>query len=100
MAHTQPASPQADRAHRAWRRFYHYQRLEQHGQSRSWHGGKGWARAIGVGLVLLGIAAYGFHHRISSPYAYVPSALVITPPGALPPQAPVLPREPIKPPRP
>lgn len=100
MAQTSAALGETGRAHRAWRRFYHYQRLERHGQERSWHGAKGWARALGVGLVLLGIAAYGFHHRFSSPYAYAPSALTITPPGKLPPQGPAPLRETIKPPRP
>jgi len=100
MAADSLAQPNADRARRRWRRYYHYQRLEQHGQPLSWHGGKGWIRALGAGLLVLGLAAYGFHHRVSSPYAYVPSALTITPPGKLPPQAPPALRETIKPPRP
>ena len=88
-----------DPAHEAWRRYYHYLRLERHGQPLTWHGGKGWARAFGVGAVLLGIVAYGFHHR-ASPYAYSPSDFTFAAPGTVPSPQPALPSEPIKPPRP
>ena len=88
-----------DPAHEAWRRYYHYLRLERHGQPQPWHGGKGWTRVFAAGLVVLGIVAYGFHHRLTSPYAYSPWAPTITAPGTLPAQPSVLP-EPIKPARP
>ena len=73
-----PASPiprrrHIDRAREAWKRYYHYQRLEEHGAPLPWHGRKAWRRVILTGLVLGALIAWGLYHTIfelpvASPY--------------------------------
>ena len=77
-----------DPAHQAWRRYDHYRRLEGHGQPRSWHGRRGWIRAIAACLALLGLVAYGFRHRFL-PDAYNPTVHFPSIPAAKPAEPPV-----------
>lgn len=53
-----------NRAREAWKRYYHYQRLEQHGSPLPWHGLRGWTRMIVTGLILAAIIAYGLHRTL------------------------------------
>ena len=51
-------------AHAAWKKYYHYLRLEKHGDALPWHGRKAWIRVVLTGLALLAIVAYGFYHTL------------------------------------
>lgn len=50
------------RARRAWKRYYHYWRLEKHGEPLPWHGRKAWLRVIETALLFAAVIAYGLSH--------------------------------------
>jgi hypothetical protein len=56
----------ASRARAAWKRYYHYWRLERHGDGPPWHGKSGWRRAVLTGLVMAVVIAFGLFHRWTS----------------------------------
>jgi hypothetical protein len=74
MTENQPAPPprglhhkvrhHVSRARQAWKDYYHYKRLDEHGNHIPWHGRKGWTRAILTALVLAAIIAWGFYHTL------------------------------------
>ena len=69
-----PRRRHIDRAREAWKRYYHYRRLEQHGAPLPWHGRKAWRRVILTGLVLAAIIIWGLYHTI---FAAPPDATII-----------------------
>jgi hypothetical protein len=54
----------SSRARDAWKSYYHYKRLEEHGNSLPYHGRKRKRRAIVVGILLAALIAYGLYHTL------------------------------------
>jgi hypothetical protein len=52
------------RARDAWKSYYHYKRLEEHGNSLPYHGRKRKRRAIAVGILMAALIAYGLYHTL------------------------------------
>jgi hypothetical protein len=52
------------RAREAWKSYYHYKRLEEHGNSLPYHGRKRRHRAILTGILLLAFIAYGLYRTL------------------------------------
>lgn len=52
------------RAREAWKRYYHYKRLEAHGNPNPWQGRKRHARMVVTALIWGAIIAYGLYHTL------------------------------------
>ena len=52
------------RAREAWKRYYHYKRLEAHGNPNPWQGRKRHTRMILTALIWAAIIAYGLYHTL------------------------------------
>ena len=52
------------RAREAWKTYYHYKRLEAHGNPSLWHGRKRIRRMVATGLIWAAIIAYGLYHTL------------------------------------
>jgi hypothetical protein len=54
----------ASRAREAWKNYYHYKRLEAHGNPGQWHGRARIRRMALTALVWIAIIAYGLYHTL------------------------------------
>jgi hypothetical protein len=52
------------RAREAWKKYYHYKRLEAHGNPSLWHGRKRRRRMFVTALIWAAVIAYGLYHTV------------------------------------